>query len=90
MIARDEKPIEVISYCGTDGKIKPLRFRFEDENGFWQTAPVLDIVDIREEQHVHAERFRYLCKTEVNLLPHLMEVHYLIRDHVWTLRGKIY
>jgi len=90
MLHREEKPVEVISLCGTDGKLQPLRFRFEDENGYWQTAYVMEVLDVHEVTHVRAERFRYLCKTEVNKTPHLMELAYVLREHLGTLAGKLY
>ena len=90
MFDRDDMAVEVISLCGTDGKMQPLRFRFKDENNYLQTANVLEILDVHKVDHVGAESFRYLCKTEACERHHLMELVYAIRSHRWTLTRKLY
>ena len=83
-------PIQVISVCGADGQISPLRFRFEDENHALHTVNVLEVVDVRTVAYVGIEAFRYLCKAEEDGMRHLFELNYAIRSHRWNLLRRIY
>ena len=83
-------PIQVISVCSTDGQIRPLRFRFEDEMHQMHTVNVLEVVDIRAVTYVGIEAFRYLCKAEQEGMRHLFELNYAVRSHRWNILRKIY
>lgn len=90
MFGVKQTPVEVISYCGLDGRIQPLRFRYKDADDILQTANVLEVVDVHTVEHVGAESFRYLCKTEVQGMHHMMELVYAFRAHTWSLARKLY
>lgn len=91
-----KQAIEVICLCGTDGKLTPLRFRYQDRDDFLRTAKILEVVDIKKIEHVGVERFLYLCKTQIDNGPeagdclHMMELVYTIRPHRWMLTKTLY
>ena len=91
-----QQAVEVISLFSTDGTLRPLRFRFKDENDHLQTAQVLEVLDVKKIEHVGAERFCYLCKLQATSDPggekecHLMELVYTVRPHRWFLTKKLY
>ena len=83
-------PIQVLSVCGADGKLQPLRFRFEDEAHQLHTVDILDVVDMRRTAHVGIDALSYLCKAELDGMHHLYELRYAIRSHRWDLARKLY
>lgn len=85
-----QTPVEVICYCGFDGKIQPLRFRFEDHEQLMHTMQVLEVLDTREVPYVGAEGFRYLCKAEERGMTHLYELNFDFRSHRWIIAQKLY
>ena len=82
-------PIQVLSVCGADGQIQPLRFRFEDEAHQMHTIKILEVLDTRQVAYVGIEAFRYLCKSEEEGRSHLFELRYSIRNHRWNLLRKL-
>ena len=83
-------PLQVISVCAADGQMRPLRFRFEDEEHRLHTVNVLEVVDIRAVAYVGIEAFRFLCKAEEGGVRHLIELNYAVRSHRWNLLRRIY
>ena len=74
-------PVQVLSACGVDGKLEPLRFRFEDSEHRLHTVHITEIVDSRFVEYVGIETFVFLCKA-------LLE--YTVRTHRWTLFQEVY
>lgn len=85
-----EIPIQVIAHCTEDGRIQPLRFRFEDHEQQMHTMQVLEILDTRDIPYVGAEGFRYLCKAEEHGTTHLYELNFDFRSHRWVIAQKLY
>ena len=83
-------PIQVISLCGADGQMQPLRFRFEDETHQMHTVQILEVLDTRTVSYVGIEAFRYLCRAEEDGIGHLFELNYAVRSHRWAISRKIY
>ena len=48
MESRCSIPVQVLSFCGTDGRIQPIRFRLEDEAHQLQTVAVRQEMCIRD------------------------------------------
>ena len=83
-------PIQVISHCDAAGNLRPLRFRYEDEQRQLHTVYVDKITDTRKIDYVGAEALLFLCKGRVDESDHLYELKYTIRVHKWTLFRQIY
>ena len=83
-------PVQMIAYCGSDGEIRPIRFRFEDDAHAMHTICVEEIVDSRECCYVGREAFRFLCHTAEDDRRLLMELSYFVRSHTWTLLRAVY
>ena len=79
-------PVDVISVCSTDGQIRPLRLRFEDESRQTLRINVDEILSVREVQHVGAEAQIYTCRAKLWDRFWTFELKYSIRSHTWTIR----
>ena len=77
--------VEMISVCGTDGRMQPLRFRFEDGAQRVRRVQVLEILACREIKYLTVEAYEYTCRTRTEEQEGLMRVRYAIRSHRWSL-----
>lgn len=82
--------VEMISLCSTDGKLRPLRFRFEDESHCLQTVPVTEILCDKEICYVGIEAFQFVCKGILGGREKMFELRYTVRSHKWILFREIY
>ncbi len=82
--------IEVISVCGSDGTITPLRFRMEDESHCLQTVAITQVVCAKPIQYAGIDAIQYLCKAKCEGLEKLFELRYTVRTHRWTLFRVVY
>lgn len=83
-------PIQVLSVCGADGQLHPIRFRFEDEAHQLHTVNILEVVDARRTAPVGIDALCFLCRAESDGVAHLFELRYAIRSHRWDLARKLY
>lgn len=83
-------PVDVISVCSADGKIKPLRLRMEDETHQLLRIDIEEIVSAKEIQYVGIEAQIFLCKAMVQGRPWMFELKYTIRSHSWCLFRRLY
>lgn len=84
------RPVDVISVCNTDGQIRPLRVRLEDEEHCLIRIDIEEVVNSREVQYVGIEAQIFLCRATVQGRPWLFELKYTIRSHSWCLFRKMY
>lgn len=82
--------IEMISVCGTDGRITPLRFRMEDESGALQCVTIRQIVCEKPIQYAGVDALQFLCKATVEERERMFELRYTVKTHRWTLFRMIY
>ena len=82
--------IEMISVCGTDGALTPLRFRMEDEEQCLQTVAISQVVSSRTIQYAGIDAIQYLCKARLAGKERLFELRYTVRTHCWTLFRTVY
>lgn len=82
--------VEMISVCGFEGKLRPLRFRFEDEERCLQTVSVTQVLDRREITYVDVEYFFFVCKGIQQERERLFELRYEVRAHRWELFRVLY
>lgn len=77
--------VEMISVCGTDGSMEPIRFRFEDREHELRRAQVVEVLSRREIKYVNVEAYEYLCRVRVEDREQLLRMRYAIRTHRWSL-----
>lgn len=82
--------IEMISVCGVDGNLTPLRFRLEDDAHRLQTVAIRQVVCSQRIQYAGVDALQYLCKAEVEGREKLFELRYAIRTHRWSLFRVVY
>lgn len=83
-------PVEILTVCGTDGRMQPLRFRLEDENHQLHTVSVRQVLSVKEVQYVGIEAMVYLCRAEFEGRERLFELRYTVRTHRWVLLRMVY
>lgn len=76
-------PIQVISCTDTDGKITPMRFRFQDKTGTLTTIQISRVLKSEQKtNHFHAS---FTCEAEVSGIKKVFELHYNYSAHAWSL-----
>lgn len=81
--------IEMISLCSTDGRLRPLRFRFEDEAHHLQTVCITEIVCDKQISYVGIEAFQFVCRGTLGGREKMFELRYTVRSHKWILFREI-
>ena len=82
--------IEMISVCGVDGSLTPLRFRLEDEEHRLCTVAIRQVVCSKRIQYAGVDAIQYLCKAEVQGREKFFELRYTVRTHSWSLFRVVY
>lgn len=83
-------PVDVISMCSADGRIRPLRFRMEDEARQLLRVDIDEIISTKPIQYAGIEAYIFLCRATVQGRRWLFELRYTIRTHTWCLLRKVY
>ena len=83
-------PLQMIAVCDQNGKLEPLRFRYEDVEHCLHTARVTALLDSRAVEYAGAEAFHYVCRAVLEGSEKLFELRYAIRTHRWTLLRELY
>ena len=83
-------PVDVISVCSADGKIRPLRFRMETDARQLLRVDIDEIISVKEIQYVGIEAFVFLCRATVQESKWLLELKYTVRTHTWCLLRRVY
>ena len=77
-------PVQMIACTDTDGKITPIRFRFQDKTGNLTTIQISRILKSEQKaNHFHAT---FTCEAEVSGLKKIFDLYYNYSDHAWSLR----
>ena len=83
-------PLQVIVHCEAGGDLRPLRFRYEDENHAVHTVQIEQITDSRKSSFVGIDAIHYICKGKEQGREHLYELKYTVNTHKWVLFRRIY
>ena len=83
------RPVDVISMTSTKGEIKPLRLRVE-ENEENIRIDIREVVSVKEITYVGVEAKIFMCRAWLHGRECMLELKYSIRNHCWTLLGKVY
>ena len=82
-------PLDVISMCRADGRIRPLRLRLEDDAHQLIRVDIDEVISVRQVQYVGIEAYIFLCRATVDQKRWLFELKYTIRTHVWCLHRSV-
>lgn len=82
-------PVDVISVCSTEGKLRPLRLRVADESEDLVRYDIVEVVNTKEITYVGAEATVFLCYATAWNRKWILELKYLIRSHTWYLLRKM-
>lgn len=80
--------LEMLAVCGADGSLRPLRFRFEDENHQTRLGKVLKILSCTEIRYVNTEAYVFACRVRIGEREQYLDVRYSIRTHKWSLQHR--
>lgn len=78
-------PVRMLTECGPDGTLQPIRFRLEDEAHQLRTVSIKQVVSAHEVQYVGIEAIIFLCKGDFGGIERLFELRYTVQSHRWTL-----
>lgn len=78
-------PIDMISFCNTLGDMKPLRFRIENESHERVTVDIIETLYKKETKPSGIALLTYGCNIQLYGEEHLVELHYNVVSHRWTL-----
>lgn len=82
-------PIQLISACSTKGELRPLWFRYENEEHGVETIQIEQIVSSKEERYCGMNYIGYVCWTALEGQRHLVELRYHVSSHQWKLFRKL-
>ena len=82
-------PVDVISVCNADGKIRPLRLRLEEDHRETVRIDIEDVLKVTEIPHVGVEAHVFLCRARPHGREMLFELKYTFRSHSWCLLRRI-
>lgn len=85
MLPKNNIPVQMIPLVDTTGDMRPLIFRYEDENHGIQTVKVDNTLSIQECNYVGQRCIKCICKAAVKGAEReiLFEMKYLIESHKW-------
>ena len=84
-----QQPIQVIAYVDAQGKLMPLRFRYEGADNRCHTAYVREVTARKEITFVGVEAQTFLCRVEEEGVERVYELKYAFRPHRWTLLRQL-
>ena len=76
-----DTPIEMISFCQGDGRLRPLRFRMADGT----VVRVSRVDETRQLEAAGVTALLYFCRTMICGRELRFQLRYLIKTHRWVL-----
>ena len=78
-------PVEMISLCDDGGKLRPLRFRYQDAAQQMVVVRVEEVVYQKESQQAGLAACLFVCREQLGERQRVFELRYAVREHRWTL-----
>lgn len=78
------KKVEMIAYFEEDGKIKPIRFRLKEDDGY-KVIKINKIITIEMEKLCGNKMWVYTCSAVINNVEKIFEIKYDIEGCSWML-----
>lgn len=82
-------PVQMISVCDCDGRLRPIRFRFDDGEYGVRTVSIQKVLSAKEIQYVGIEAFAFVCSAALEGSEKQFELKYTVRTHKWVLSNII-
>jgi hypothetical protein len=79
------KPIDMVSWTDKAGKINPVRFRLQTEEGGNEVIKVDKIFTREKEKLAGNEMLLFKCQSVINNQQKLLELKYELRTCKWIL-----
>ena len=74
-------PIEMISFCQGDGRLRPLRFRLADGT----VVRVSRVDETRRLESAGVTALLYFCRALIDGREQRFQLRYLVKSHRWVL-----
>lgn len=78
------KKVEMIAHFEEDGKIKPIRFRFKEDDEY-KVIKINKIITIEMEKLCGNKMWVYTCSAVINNMEKIFEIKYDIERCSWML-----
>lgn len=78
-------PVDVIAMHSADGKMRPIRFRIENEEQEHLRVDIEEVIKATEISYVGAEATVFVCRVKVGNKSCIVELKYRLRNHSWYL-----
>ncbi|MBE6977089.1 MAG: hypothetical protein E7438_00395 [Ruminococcaceae bacterium] len=82
---KEQKAVDVISVCNTDGEILPLRLQLVDENKQLLRIHIRQARVTERIEHIGAEAVVFHCRAEACDRMLSFRLKYTYRSHIWHL-----
>jgi hypothetical protein len=79
------KPIEVVAWFDKTGKIHPVRFRIENEDGTYKTIVIEKILDTSLEKLCGNHARIFTCQSNINDVMKIYEIKFILETSQWML-----
>lgn len=83
-MSKTSRPVEMICVCGTDGQLRPLRLRTQEDSRELR-IDICEILGVEREQRFGAESVTFLCRGHTGESRYLLELCYHVRSHCWSI-----
>jgi len=79
------KKIEMIAYFKKDGKITPIKFRIEEENGTYKTINIEKVLDTNIERLCGNHARIFTCQSNIDGMMKIYEIKFILETSQWML-----
>lgn len=83
------RPIQTLCIVSTLGELRPVWFRYEDEEHRIIRANIREILSCEEKRLAGGKEIVYTCTVETDGIIALVELKYVINSHKWILSRKV-
>ena len=79
------QPVDVIAVHSSDGQMRPIRLRVENEEQGRIRMDIEEVIKTTEISYVGAEATVFVCRAKVGKRSVILELKYRLRSHSWYL-----
>lgn len=79
------KKIEMIAYFKKDGRINPLRFKIENEDGTYIAIKIEKVVDTKLERLCGNNAKVFTCQSNIDGMMKIYEIKFILETSQWML-----
>lgn len=82
-------PIQTLCVVSTVGDLKPIWFRYEDEEHIIKRVDICEILTKKETALAGRKSLVFTCAATLDDISAIVELQYMIDTHKWVLKRKI-